>query len=251
MEFGINAAAFLFGLAVGSFLNVCIYRLPKQESVVFPASHCPGCGSSIRWHDNIPVLSYLVLGGRCRHCKASISWQYPMVELATGVLFFVAVAIFGVSQETPVYLLLLSALIVIAVIDLEHQIIPDRITLPGIPLGLICSTFLLPTGLVDALIGLAAGGGGFYLIAVISRGGMGGGDIKLMAMLGAFLGWKAIIITTLIGSLMGAIVGIFLMAVKGRGRKHAVPFGPFLATGALVALFWGEQLVTWYTGFQL
>lgn len=251
MEYAVNVAAFLFGLAVGSFLNVCIFRLPKQESVVSPGSHCPGCGSSIRWYDNIPLLGYLVLGGRCRNCKTSISWQYPMVEFVTGALFSATVAVFGISLETAVYLVLLSALVVIAVIDLEHQLIPDRITLPGIPLGLICSSVILPTGLVNALIGLAVGGGGFYLIALLSRGGMGGGDIKLMAMLGAFLGWKAIIVTTMIGSMLGAVVGIFLMVAKGKGRKHAVPFGPFLATGALVALFWGEQLVMWYAGLQL
>lgn len=247
----IGVSVFLIGLAVGSFLNVCICRLPHGESVVSPPSHCPGCGASIRWYDNIPVLSYLFLKGRCRNCRTPISWQYPFVEFITGVIYLATVHIFGLSLETAVYLVLLSALVVITVIDLKHQIIPDKITLPGIPIGLVCSSVVLPTGFANAAIGLVLGGGGFYLIALLSRGGMGGGDIKLMGMLGAFMGWKAVILTTMVGSFLGAAAGIFLMYVKGRGRKHPVPFGPFLAFGALVSLFWGEQLVSWYAGFQL
>lgn len=240
----------LFGLAVGSFLNVCICRLPEGESVVSPPSHCPGCGQCIRWFDNIPLLSYIVLRGRCRNCGASISWQYPLVEFATGVLFAATAAVFGLGAETLVYLLLLSALVVITVIDLHHQIIPDRITLPGIPLGLILGALVLPVGLKDALIGCLLGGGAYYLIAVLSRGGMGGGDIKLMAMLGGFLGWKGVVLTTLIGSFTGAAAGLFLMAVKGKGRKHAIPFGPFLALGAMFSIFVGDSLVAWYAGLQ-
>jgi leader peptidase (prepilin peptidase)/N-methyltransferase len=238
----------LLGAVVGSFLNVVIWRLPRGESIVSPGSRCPSCGAAIRWYDNVPVLGWLLLMGRCRACRAPISAEYPLVEAANGALWGLLAWRFGFGPALPVYLLLVSALLALAVIDLHHQILPDRITLPGIVVGLAASATLLPLGAVPALIGAALGGGLFLTIAVLSRGGMGGGDIKLMAMIGAFLGWQAVLLTTLLASLVGGVVGLVLMLAFGKGRKHAVPFGPFLTAAALVCLLWGDGMIAWYLG---
>lgn len=238
----------VLGLLVGSFLNVVIRRLPAGESIAFPASHCPLCKAPIRWHDNVPLLGYLLLGGRCRACRAPISAEYPLVEAATGALFAAIAWRVGMVAALPVYLLLGAALLALAVIDLHHRILPDRITLPGIAVGLAASATLLPSGLVSAVIGAVAGGGLFYLIAVLSRGGMGGGDIKLIAMVGAFLGWQAVLLTTFLASVAGGLVGGVLMLAFGKGRKHAVPFGPFLSLAAIVSLLWGPDMIAWYLG---
>jgi leader peptidase (prepilin peptidase)/N-methyltransferase len=242
------AICVLLGAVVGSFLNVVIWRLPRGESVVAPPSHCPACGAGIRWYDNVPVLGWLLLMGRCRACKAPISPEYPLVEAANGALYGVLVWRFGPVPELPVYMLLVSALLALAVIDLHHKILPDRITLPGIVVGLAAAATLLPLGIVQALAGAVLGGGLFFAIAVLSRGGMGGGDIKLMAMIGAFLGWQAVLLTTLLASVVGGLVGVVLMAAFGKGRKYAVPFGPFLTAAALVCLLWGDRMIAWYLG---
>jgi len=240
------AVCSVLGLLIGSFLNVVICRLPTGASIAFPASHCPKCKTPIHWYDNIPLLGYLMLGGKCRACKVGISIEYPLVELANGILFGLIAWRTGFNAALPVYLALGAALLALTMIDLHHKILPDRITLPGIAIGLLASATLLPSGLVSALIGTVVGGGLFYLIAVLSRGGMGGGDIKLIAMIGAFLGWQAVLLTTLLASVGGSLVGGFLMLTQGKGRKHAVPFGPFLSAAALVCLLWGGEMVDWY-----
>jgi len=248
---------FIIGSIVGSFLNVCIYRLPRNISIVLPSSRCPSCQVLIKPWDNIPILSYLLLGGRCRICKSRISPRYPLVEFLNGAIYAGILWRFGLEWHTPVLCVFCSALLVISFIDLEFQIIPDKITLPGIPLGLIAGSFLFPDPfMIDAalgykasLIGFLIGGGFYYAIALISRGGMGGGDIKMMAMVGAAMGWKAVLLITFLGSFTGAIIGLFLMVVKGKGRKTKIPFGPFLALGTLVTLFYGqEMMVYWYLG---
>lgn len=243
--------AFLFGAAIGSFLNVCIWRLPLGESIVFPASHCPACGTSIRRRDNIPVLGYLLLRGRCHSCNARISPRYPTVELLTGCTAMVLLYHFGLSPSLAVYALFAGALIVITFIDIDHQIIPDVISLPGIVVGIVFSAIGYGVPLVDSLIGAALGGGLLYLVAVgyhawTGREGMGGGDIKLLAMIGAFLGWRGVLVTLILGSFSGALIGIALILARGADSRLPIPFGPFLALGATCAMFFGDALIRWY-----
>ncbi|MBI5874792.1 MAG: prepilin peptidase [Deltaproteobacteria bacterium] len=235
---------------VGSFLNVCIHRLPGGKSIVFPPSSCPHCNAAIAFYDNIPIISYIVLLGRCRQCKSPISPRYPLVEFLTGFFSVLLLKTFGFSIEFPVYFVFAASLIVITFIDLQHQIIPDVISLPGIVVGFLVSCFL-PHGILNSAIGILAGGGSLFLIAfgyhfVTGREGMGGGDIKLLAMIGAFLGWKSVIITIFTGSFIGAVVGSALMLAKGKDTKYAIPFGPFLAFGAIISLFFGETIIKWY-----
>lgn len=237
---------FLVGAIIGSFLNVCIYRLPLKLSIIFPNSHCTHCKKSIPFYFNIPILSFLFLRGKCHNCGGSIRWRYPLVELLNGLSYLYLFSIFGLTWLCLIYSLLLSALWVVTFIDLEHQIIPDTITLPGIGIGLLAASTVLPPGFFNSLIGLLLGGGFFYLVAVLSRGGMGGGDIKLIAMIGAFLGWQDVLMTIFIGALSGSIVGVFLMLFKGKGRKYPVPFGPFLALGAVISLLWDQEILNWY-----
>lgn len=242
--------AFLLGTIIGSFANVCIYRLPWRRSLIFPASHCPHCQQAIRpWH-NIPILSYLFLGGRCADCNINISWRYPLVELLCGLLYLFLYKQFGISIVGVVLTVLATVLLIVTFIDLDHQIIPDVITLPGIAAGLFASLFLTPIGVFNALIGTLLGGGLFFLVAVLSRGGMGGGDIKLIAMIGAFLGWQAVLVTIFLSALLGACVGLCLIILKKKGRKDPVPFGPFLAMGAIMAMVWGTDLIYLYAQFS-
>jgi leader peptidase (prepilin peptidase)/N-methyltransferase len=243
--------AFLFGTTVGSFLNVCIHRLPKEESIVTPRSHCPACLTTIRAVDNIPLLSFALLRGRCRACGNPISWRYPLVEALTGLLFALTVAQFGVTLQTAFLLAFLSALVVMSFIDLDHQIIPNAITLPGIPLGLLAGLLLGEPPLLDRVIGALVGAGFLYLVlfyggALYGQDAMGEGDLNLIAMVGAFLGWKAVAVTILLGCLFGSVVGLLLMAIRRVGRRQHIPFGPFLSAGAIVALFWGDRLIAWY-----
>jgi len=242
----------MFGVAVGSFLNVCIHRLPLCESLAFPASHCPSCQTPIKPYDNIPIVSYLLLRGRCRSCGAPISMQYPIVEFTTGAVFLAAFLLF----DSPIIyqrLLFACAMIVLFVIDLEHRILPDVITLPGIALGLVFS-FFMPPGWRDSLIGLAVGGGSLWLMGeayfrIRGEEGMGFGDVKMLAMIGAFLGWKLMLLTLLMGSFIGSAIGVGMIALKRGDMKYALPFGTFLAVGALVASVLGERIVRWYGGF--
>lgn len=236
--------AFLFGLAIGSFCNVCIYRLPRKESVVFPASHCTSCDTPIRAVDNIPVLSYLFLGGKCRNCSQKISIVYPLIEIVTGLLLAAVIFKFGLSWESLIYAIVCPTLVVITMIDYEHKIIPDRITLPGIVFGLAAGSYLI--GPINSGLGFLVGGGLFYLIAIVSRGGMGGGDIKYIAAVGALLGWQQVLLVIFLGAILGSIIGLALMVAKKKGRKSQIPFGPFLVLGTLIAIFFGEDLVNLY-----
>lgn len=246
--------AITLGAVIGSFLNVCIYRLPRKESVAWPASHCPSCGGAIAAYDNLPLLSYLILRGRCRQCRAGISPRYPLVEAANAVGYGLILWWFGPGWPAGVYCALFSTLLLVTVIDLAHQIIPDVITLPGIPIGLVSAATVLPITLVDSILGAVVGGGLLWLMAWISpylfgKEGMGGGDIKLLAMVGTVLGWKPTLLTILVGSLAGAVVGIALIALGLLRRNQYVPFGPFLALGAVVSLFFHQDLFRWYAGF--
>ncbi len=240
------------GMIVGSFLNVCIHRLPLRESVMWPSSRCPHCRTQLRPYDNIPVVSYLMLRGRCRSCGRPISMQYPIIEVLTGILFFAAFMLF----DPPLLyqrLLFACAMVVLFVIDLEHRILPDVITLPGIILGLIFS-FFLPPGWLDSLIGLAVGGGSLWLMGEIyfrlrHEEGMGFGDVKMLAMIGAFLGWKLMLLTLVLSSFIGSIVGVAMIVLKRGDMKYALPFGTFLAVAALVAAVAGDRIVNWYASF--
>lgn len=243
-------AVFAFGLVIGSFLNVCIYRIPKGKSIVNPPSSCPGCNSQIKPIHNIPVLSYIMLGGRCDFCGAKISLIYPAIELLNAFAYVMVAARFGFNGQSALIMGLMSVFIVVTFIDLEHKIIPDGITLPGIVLGLLLGPLVFKISFIDSLLGVIIGGGLFFLIAVVSRGGMGGGDIKLIAMMGGFFGWKAVLLTIFLGSAFGAAVGVALMVFKGMHRKTPIPFGPFLVAGAVAAIFWGGGLLEWYGGLH-
>jgi leader peptidase (prepilin peptidase)/N-methyltransferase len=244
---------FAFGLCVGSFLNVCIYRLPLRQSLVFPGSACPRCGAPVRWFDNVPLLSYVWLGGRCRACRQSISPRYPMVELITACLFGLHAVVFGLDPMLAARLCLAAMLVALFAIDLEHQLLPDAITLPGIVVGLLCS-LVWPPGIVAALIGAATGGGVLFAIRwgwrrATGVDGMGLGDVKMLAMIGAFLGWQQVWLVLFVASVTGALAGIGL-AVVGRGTmKSRLPFGTFLAIAAIAASLFGDDLVNWYLGF--
>jgi leader peptidase (prepilin peptidase)/N-methyltransferase len=240
--------AVLFGLVIGSFLNVVVARLPEHRSLWAPRSACPGCGAVLPWYDNIPLLSFALLRGRCRACAMRIAWRYPIVEAVTGALFGAAFLRFGATADTVVAMALLAALVAITAIDLQHQIIPDAITLPGIVAGLLANVATRRVSIVDALLGVLLGGGVFLVIILVSGGGMGGGDMKLGAMLGAFLGWKVALIALFVAVVAGGALAIVLLACRMRGRKDPVPFGPFLALGGAIGLFAGEGLLTWYLG---
>lgn len=251
--------AFLFGLILGSFLNVVIYRLPRGQSIVKPRSHCPQCGRFIPGYDNIPVLSFLWLRGRCRVCKKRISVQYPVVEIVTSVLSLMIYWKFGGGLPYLFYFLFLAApLVAITFIDLEHKIIPDVLTLPGIGLGFLSALLLTGGPLTDSVLksfwGFLAGGGALFLVSwtyekLRHQEGIGGGDIKLAAMLGAFFGWKGAFLVLFFSSLLGSIAGLLLITLFRKGLKFAVPYGPFLAMGALLYLFCGEEIVRRYLEF--
>lgn len=242
---------FFFGAIVGSFLNVCIHRIPSGQSIVTPPSHCPSCNENVRPYDNIPIVSWLLLGGKCRFCKGRISIRYPLVELLTALLTLFLFRQYGFSVEFATLFLFCVALIIITFIDLDHQIIPDGISLPGIPLGFAFS-FLLPhVGWKSSLIGILVGGGSLLVVAsvyelVTKKEGMGGGDIKLLAMMGAFLGWKAIPFIIFVSSLLGSVIGISVMIAQKKDSKLAIPFGPFLAAAAIIYIFFGENIIGWY-----
>lgn len=244
------AAALILGAVVGSFLNVVIIRLPQEgKSIVWPASHCPRCQAPIRWYDNLPLLSFLLLGRRCRACRQPISWRYPLVELLMALLSLGLFHRFGLTPAFGIYFIFCAALVAIFFIDLDHQIIPDVISLPGIPLG-FAAAFILPQMSWQASgLGILLGGGTFYLVAlgyylVTKREGMGGGDIKLLAMLGAFLGWQALPFIILASSVLGLIAGIGAMLRQGKGGQSVIPYGPFLIIAAWLWLFFPDRIIT-------
>ena len=249
---------FVVGSVLGSFFNVCIHRMPQSESVVFPRSYCPRCKKGIFWYDNVPFLSYLFLRGRCRFCHEPISFQYFLVEALTASSFLILHRAFGLSGHFFIYASWFGALIVASFIDLEHQIIPDEISLGGLAAGLIVSILYPPLhgsptrwlSLWHAAIGSLVGGGAIYLIGlfgnfVFKKESMGGGDVKLLAMVGSILGWRLTLLAFFIAPFFGSVVGITLKIRKG---AEIIPYGPFLSLGSIVALFWGDSILT-YLGF--
>ena len=234
------------GLVLGSFLNVVIARLPERRSLWAPRSACPGCGAQIAWYDNVPLLSFLLLRGRCRACATPISWRYPFVEGLTAALLALAWREFGPTWQFVMAAAFLVALVAITVIDLRHQIIPDAITLPGILAGFTANVATRHLNWADVALGIALCGGLFFVVIVASGGGMGGGDMKLGAMIGAFLGWKIGLIALMFAVITGGVLAGALIALGIRRRKDAIPFGPFLALGGAAALFWGQGVVQWY-----
>ncbi len=240
---------FIFGTILGSFLNVVIYRLPRGLSLVAPGSRCPHCQTPIRPHDNIPLLSFFLLRGRCRTCRASIGWRYPVVEAAAGLLLAALWVRFAPSAAwVPFVAAGVFALTLVAVfaIDLDHQIVPNAITYPGLAAGVLLA--ILQGRVVPSVLAALGAGAFFLLVAIVSRGGMGGGDIKLAAMMGAFLSWPAIAVALLLAFTLGAAVGVLLLGLRKRSRKDPIPFGPSLAVGGVIALFASDAILHWYLG---
>jgi len=238
----LNIYTFVLGAVVGSFLNVCISRLPENKSLVRPGSRCPKCENPIKWHDNLPIISFIILRGKCRNCGEPISLQYPAVELLTAVLFVLLMHRFNNFAAFAIYMVFTCALVVVTFIDLKHYIIPNEISIPGIVVGLL------------SLIGCVTGGGLLYLtalfsLAVFKKEGMGGGDIKLLAMVGAFLGWKLALMTIVVGSVMGAIVGVAMILLRLKERGDYIPFGPYLALGAVLSMLYGGRILELYLMF--
>ena len=241
------------GLVVGSFLNVCVYRLPRGGSVVRPLSHCTRCGHTLRWFDNVPVVSYLILRGRCRTCLESISIMYPVVELVAPVLFLIQYWQVGWQPLLGIRLVFSCAMIVLFLIDLQHRILPNVVTIPGVVIGLVASFFVEP-GWHSAALGVAVGWGLLRTISEVYfqiRGeeGLGMGDVKMLAMIGAFLGWQLMLFTLLFASLLGSLVGVVMIVLRRGDVKYALPFGSFLAISALVSTMVGKPFITWYTFF--
>lgn len=247
---------FLIGVCIGSFLNVCIYRMGREQSIVKPASHCPQCRKPIQWHDNVPLLSFLWLKARCRHCKTKISFRYFFIELLTGLLFLAVFSVFKWTPQTLVYCVFLSGLIIATFVDFDFRIIPDEISVGGVIVGLLAS-FALPSlhgqsthwaGLGYSFLGVLVGGGVLWLLGLLGdfifkKESMGGGDIKLLAMIGSFLGWKIALLSLPLASLFGAIVGVI---IKLRTKESEIAFGPYLSLGALIGMFWAKEILTFF-----
>jgi leader peptidase (prepilin peptidase)/N-methyltransferase len=237
------------GLMIGSFLNVCIHRLPLGESIVWPPSRCPRCRMALKPYDNIPVISYAILRGRCRGCGSPISVQYPVVELVTAGMFLAAYLLYPPALMFQ-RIVFACALTVLFFIDLEHHRLPNEITLPGIVVGFVCS-FFMPPGWVSSLVGILLGGGVLWLLATLwwlvrHEEGMGFGDVKMLAMIGAFLGWKLALVTLFVSTILGSAIGVGMVMAKKGNMKTALPFGCFLAIGAILASAVGDRAVTWY-----
>lgn len=258
MSWDLMALLFILGLTWGSFLNVCIYRIPLEESIVFPNSRCTSCKHAIQWYDNIPVISWLWLRGHCRQCQQSISPIYPIVELVTGILTLTTITHFGLTPTGIALTILGYALLTLTVIDLYHYILPDVITLPGIIIGLILTVtpWFGPPALAtwqEALFGVGVGGGGLWLFGwlfkrISGKDGMGFGDVKLTAMLGAWLGWQALPFTIFAAAILGSVAGLLWIVISGRDRSLPIPFGPYLAVGAWCYLYFGSTVYAWYLG---
>ncbi|NMA14812.1 MAG: prepilin peptidase [Clostridia bacterium] len=240
---------FLFGLLVGSFLNVCIYRIPRGESIVWPPSHCALCGVKLKPIDLVPLAGFLLLRGRCRYCQGKISGRYPLVELLTGALFALIFHMYGGQPALVTLLFLTALLLVISFIDIDYYRIPNSLIIFGFVGGIVFQIFASFVPVKDAFLGLFVGGGLLFLIALCSRGGMGGGDIKLAALIGFFLGWRMILMVLFGAAFFASLVGLMLIAGKRKTRKDPIPFGPFLGIGAFLALVWGEQLMGLYLGY--
>lgn len=249
-EMIIGGLIFIIGLIVGSFSNVCIYRIPRNESIVRPGSHCPQCSKPIPFYDNIPIISYILLRGKCRYCGQPIPIQYPLVELATGLFYIALYLFYGLQLVSVAYMILCTLLIIISFIDLRERIIPDVLSLPFIAFGFILSFFIRIITPVDSLLGILAGGGSLLIIAIVGsklfkKEAMGGGDIKLAAMIGAFLGWKLTLLALFLGFFLGSIIGVIVL-VTSKNKSDVLPFGPFIALGAFISIFWGRAIIYWY-----
>jgi leader peptidase (prepilin peptidase)/N-methyltransferase len=246
----------IYGLIIGSFLNVLIYRIPRGESIAWPGSHCPACSHPLKWHDNIPLISYLLLKGKCRYCRSKISIQYPMVESLNALLYMLMYYRFGFGAEFIFYSLISSVLLAVTFIDLKEMIIPDSLVVSILLLSLIhkaVNYFLygISPELISSLLGLLAAGGLFAAIVVISRGGMGGGDITLIGVLGFVLGVKHIFLNIFLSFVSGAIISIVLLAAKIKTRKDPIPFGPFIVLGFYMTVLWGQAIINWYFNLLL
>lgn len=242
---------FTIGLVIGSFSNVCIYRIPRNESLVWPGSHCPKCSKPIKFYDNIPLISYIILKGKCRNCGEPIPLQYPIVELATGLFYLALYLFYGLQLIALVYMMLCSVLIIISFIDLKVEIIPDTISLPFIVIGFLLSFFLRNINPLDSMLGIITGGGSLLLVAIFGsklfkKEAMGGGDIKLAAMIGAFFGWKLTLLSLFLSFFLGSIIGIIVLAASKDKSNNIIPFGPFIALGAMISMFWGNAIIHWY-----
>lgn len=242
---------FTYGLIIGSFLNVCIYRIPRGESIAFPSSHCPTCNTSLRWYDNIPILSYITLKGKCRYCNKKISSQYPLIELLNALIYLILFYKFNLSIDFIFYALISSTLIVITLIDLKEMLIPDSLVITLLLLSILhkALNYIIhrtPINLLDSLGGLLLAGGIFLLIVILSKGGMGGGDVTLIASLGFILGIKYILLTIFLSFILGGTISVFLLATKLKTKKDPIPFGPFIVLGFMITLFWGDSLIAWY-----
>lgn len=242
---------FLLGTIIGSFLNVCIHRIPKKESIVFPGSYCPSCSTPLKWYDLIPVLSFLFLKGKCRCCGERISPKYPTVELLNGIIFVMLFSKFGFNLDFIFYTFLFSLFIIISFIDLDYQIIPNTMVLFILLVSMVYKIlnlllYSVPSNLVNSLIGLSLSGLIFLTILIVSKGGMGGGDVKLIGTLGFILGVPRIFLNIFLSFLTGGIISIFLLVFKIKERKDPIPFGPFIILGFIITLFWGDKIVNWY-----
>ncbi len=243
----------IFGLVVGSFLNVCIHRLPRHESIIKPRSRCPSCGTTIRWFDNVPVVGYFMLRGRCRSCGARIAARYPLVEIATAAAFVAVFVAVGPGALLIPRLAFVASMIALLIIDLEHRLLPNAITVPGIVAGVLFS-LVAPPGWRSSLVGLAIGGGVLLATSEVyyrlrDEEGLGMGDVKMLAMIGAFLGWQLMLLTLIIGSMIGSLIGLGLILRDRRNLKFALPFGTFLALGAILASVAGDRILAWYLSF--
>ncbi|MGB9792914.1 MAG: prepilin peptidase [Thermacetogeniaceae bacterium] len=236
----------IIGMCIGSFLNVVIYRLPREESILWERSRCPACGHILAWCDLVPLLSYAFLRGKCRSCGAKMSWMYPVVELFTGLLFLLLFCRFGLTLVLAKYLFLSAVLVAAAFIDLQHYIIPDSLVIAGLAGGVVLGALARDAGIISALAGAAACGGFLLLVALLSGGGMGGGDVKLAFVAGLFLGWPLAPLGLFLGICLGGVLAIILLALHIKGRKDPLPFGPFIALGFLIALLWGDLILRSY-----
>ncbi len=236
---------FVLGLVIGSFLNVCIYRIPRNEEIVYTPSHCMTCGRSVKWYDLFPVVSYLILGGKCRHCKTKLSKQYPIIELSNGAAYLGIFYYLGLTWEALAMSVLFSVLLVLSMIDISHQIIPNKILIFLFMLSLPY-VLLISRTYVESIIGFFSASGLLYIIALLAKGQMGGGDIKLMAVCGFVLGWQNILLALMLGSIVGAVVGIFLLISGVVKKKQLIPFGPYLSIGIMIAALFGKEIISWY-----
>lgn len=242
---------FIYGLLIGSFLNVCIYRIPRNESIAFPSSHCPKCGISLSWYDNIPLLSFMVLQGKCRYCKASIAKQYPIVEFLNAIIYLIFYDFYGLSLEFIFYITIASILIIITFIDLKEMIIPDILVIIIFILSVLYKllnyfVYGVPLEILNSLGGFILAGGIFLVIVILSKGGMGGGDVTLISSLGFILGIKYVLLNIFLSFILGAIISIILLISGIKSRKDPIPFGPFIVAASFITVLWGEGILKWY-----